>query len=131
MKRSTLLSQLRKELASVDNEVALLEQDRYQLLKRNIQLRKNAAKLANEDLKKEIAELKERLKLSVVQLYSLKELEAYRDFCEEHEECTHKMKITSGKIPFVKQDYCGVGVSSTVECPVCHKTLDITDTSVW
>lgn len=75
--------------------------------------------------------LKERLRFSVAELNSEKELEAYRDFVKRHEPCRMGLRINGGKIPYVIQYGTGIGIATTVVCQVCGAKEDITDSSIW
>ena len=75
--------------------------------------------------------LKSILKYSVATLHSDLELERYKKFCEQHEECRLKTKIDGGKMPYVVQYGTGIGVCTKVYCQACGKFEDITDSSVW
>lgn len=75
--------------------------------------------------------LKSILKYSVATLHSDLELERYKKFCEQHEECRLKAKIDGGKMPYVVQYGTGIGVCTKVYCQACGKFEDITDSSVW
>jgi len=75
--------------------------------------------------------LKNKLKYAVVVLGSDLELERYKQFIAEHENCGKGYKIDSGRFPYVKQFGTGIGISTTVICPICGAEYDITDTSNW
>lgn len=75
--------------------------------------------------------LKSILKYSVATLHSDLELERYKKFCDQHEECRLKTKIDGGKMPYVVQYGTGIGVCTKVYCQACGKFEDITDNSVW
>lgn len=75
--------------------------------------------------------LKSILKYSVATLHSDLELERYKKFCKQHEECRLKTKIDGGKMPYVVQYGTGIGVCTKVYCQACGKFEDITDSSVW
>ena len=75
--------------------------------------------------------LKSILKYSVATLHSDLELERYKKFCEQHEECRLKTKIDGGKMPYVIQYGTGIGVCTKVYCQACGKFEDITDFDIW
>ena len=79
----------------------------------------------------ENARLKERLRFSVAELNSEKELEAYQKFVQAHEKCRLGRKIDGGKMPYVIQYGTGIGVCTTVVCQACGAREDITDSSIW
>ena len=101
------------------------------LQKENTKLLNNALKVAEEQLKKENEQLRNQLKLCVVELASEKELKAYNNFVKEHEKCRNLAKINYGKAPYVIQYGTGIGNITQVRCPICNEMIDITDTGAW
>lgn len=101
------------------------------LQKENTKLLNNALNVAEEQLKKENEQLRNQLKLCVVELASEKELKAYNNFVKEHEKCRNLAKINYGKAPYVIQYGTGIGNITQVRCPICNEMIDITDTGVW
>lgn len=101
------------------------------LQKQNTKLINNALEIAEEQLKKENEQLRNRLKLCVVELANEKELKAYNNFVKEHEKCRNLAKINHGKAPYVIQYGVGVGTITQVRCPICNEMIDITDTGAW
>ena len=88
-----------------------------------------AAEIRNE-YEEENEDLKERLRFSIASVYSEKERDAYHSFVTKHLTCRQN-KIDSGKLPWIKQVSTGIGIATTIRCPVCGEQEDITDTSVW
>ena len=99
--------------------------------KRNKELYDNAAKVANDDLKKEIERLKERLSMSYGEFSSQKEKDAYEDFAKRHMHERLTSKIQGGKAPYLIPTGVGIGIHLEVVCPICGEREDITDTEVW
>ena len=94
-------------------------------------LLEDAKKVADEELRKENAELKKRLELSYGQFSSEKELKAFNAFVKKHTNCMTKHKGDGGKVPYVIPYGTGIGTCVTVVCPVCGEKKEITDSSVW
>ncbi len=74
--------------------------------------------------------LKERLRLSLVELNSQKELDEYNAFVEKHRNCNGS-RIGDDYTPLLRQYYTGFGRGAVVSCPICGGSVDITDTSCW
>ena len=79
----------------------------------------------------ENAQLNARLCLSYGEFNSEKELNAYHDFCKEHEVCRTGKKINGGRIPYIIPTRTGIGIHYDVICPICGKQQDITDYDIW
>ena len=75
--------------------------------------------------------LKNRLRFSVAELNSDKELDAYNEFCDKHLQCRLDSKLHGGMMPYIKQLGTGIGICTSVHCQVCGASKDITDSSVW
>ena len=75
--------------------------------------------------------LKNRLRFSIVELNSDKELDAYNAFCEKHMKCRMDAKTNGGMMPYVTQYGTGIGVCTTVCCQICGEKENITDTTAW
>lgn len=89
-----------------------------------------AAEIQNKYVE-ENAQLRENLRFSYGFFSSEKELNAWRTFCERHEKCRLRTKISGGKMPYVIPYDTGVGQCVTAVCQVCGEKENITDTSVW
>ena len=127
---SRTLKSLMQEAKEADAEVSNLESSNAFLRKEIHELREHAKEKADAALKAENAQLREELKLVFGRFYSPRELMAYQSFTKQHAKC-RKTRVQSQLIPYVKQSNCGVGITSTVVCPICGKSKDITDISVW
>ena len=79
----------------------------------------------------ENVQLNARLRLSYGEFNSEKELNAYHDFCKEHEVCRTGKKINGDRIPYIIPTGTGIGIHYDVVCPVCGKQQDITDYDSW
>ena len=78
----------------------------------------------------ENARLNQQLKFSIASVASEKELEEYNNFVSKHLICRQTLS-TGGAAPIIMQHGTGIGVCTTLKCPVCLEEKDITDTSVW
>lgn len=104
----------------------------------NMKEAKEKAAMTREEVAKEIkneyaaenASLKQELKFAIASVSSEKELEDYNNFVNEHLVC-RKTKATGGSLPIITQYATGIGMCTTIKCPICLKELNITDTSVW
>lgn len=74
--------------------------------------------------------LKERLRLSLVELNSQKELDDYNAFVAKHKNCKGS-RIGNDCTPLFRQYGTGFGVGTVLFCPICSESVDITDTSCW
>ena len=72
-----------------------------------------------------------RIRYTIAEVHSDKELESYNAFCDKHLPCRLKCKINGGAVPYIMQYGTGLGMITKLKCPVCGETTDITDTSVW
>ena len=100
---------------------------------------KAQAAKTREEVEKEVAgeylaennRLHDRIRFSIAEVHSDKELDAYNTFCDKHLPCRLKCKINGGAVPYIMQYGTGLGMITKLKCPVCGDTTDITDTSVW
>lgn len=133
--REMLLKHREKEARKLADGVfdAIMDAERRakQAYEQASRTRKEVASGLRSEFKGENERLKERLRFSVAELYSEKELEAYHQFVEDHENCRLGLKINGGKMPYVVQYGTGIGVCTKVVCQVCGESKDITDSSVW
>lgn len=103
-----------------------------QLIKENERLKQENRKTRDEirqEFQSDIELYNEELNHAPV-IFSNKEDTSYRAFRERHyKSCGHNSKHDIG----ITIHLVGTGVGSiiTLECPVCHKTEDITDVSSW
>lgn len=75
--------------------------------------------------------LNKRLKYAIAFVNSDKELSAYNKFFNEHRVCRTLSRVNCGKNPEIIQTGTGVGMCTTLRCPICGKEEDITDIEVW
>ena len=75
-------------------------------------------------------ELQKQIEMAYGSFASERERDAYNAFAKKHAKCM-KGKANAGKIPYIMEDYVGVGVCKKVVCQVCGKSDDITDIDVW
>lgn len=127
---SRTLKSLMQEAKEADAMVSNLELANVELRQEVLELREHAKEKAEAALKAENAQLREEMKLVFGRFYSPRELKAYQSFTKQHAKC-RKTRVQSQPIPYVKQSNFGVGITSTVVCPICGKSKDITDISVW
>lgn len=92
--------------------------------------REEVAKEIQNEYAAENASLKQELKFAIASVSSEKELEDYNNFVNEHLVC-RQTKATGGSLPIITQYATGIGMCTTIKCPICLKELNITDTSVW
>ena len=76
-------------------------------------------------------ELEEKLQYSYGSFNSMKEVKAWKDFCECHKNCWNGSKISSGRAFYIKPYGTGFGMGFVAVCPWCKKEKDITDTENW
>jgi len=115
----------------VFNTVKYYEQQNEELHKTNQRLIDDAKAIVEEDYKKKIKALEERLRLSYGQFASQKELDAYNDFTKRHMHDRLISKYNGGRAPYLIPTAVGVGTHLKVVCPICGKFEDITDTEAW
>lgn len=116
---------------AVYNTIHHYEDRAAEAYKRAAMTREEVASEIKNDFEEENKRIKEQLRFSIASVYSQKELDAYNAFVEKHTPCRLKKKIDGGKMPYVRQYGTGLGVCTTVYCPVCEASEDITDTSCW
>lgn len=115
----------------VFNTIKYYEQQNEDLHKTNQRLIDDAKAIVEEDYKKEIETLKERLRLSYGEFASQKELDAYNDFTKRHMHDRLLSKFNGGRAPYLIPTATGVGTILKVVCPICGESEDITDMEVW
>ena len=102
-----------------------------ELKDQNKRLLTDAKALADESLRNENEDLKQRLSLSYGQFSSEKESKAFESFYKEHEKCRLNSKADAGRLPYVIPYGTGIGTCVTAVCPVCGEKREITDISTW
>jgi len=115
----------------VFNTIKYYEQQNEDLHKTNQRLIDDAKAIVEEDYKKKIKTLEERLRLSYGQFSSQKELDAYNDFTNRHMHNRLTNKYNGGRAPYLIPTAVGVGTDLKVVCPICGEAEDITDTNMW
>ena len=101
------------------------------LRKTNQRLIDDAEEIVENGYKRDIDELKERLRLSYGQFASQKELDAYNDFTSRHMHDRLTSKYNYGRAPYLIPTAVGIGTNLKVVCPICGESEDITDTEAW
>lgn len=97
----------------------------------NQRLIKDAQAIVENDYKKEIEMLKQRLALSYGEFSSQKELDAYNDFTNRHMHDRLTSKYNSGRAPYLIPTATGIGTILKVVCPICGESEDITDMEMF
>lgn len=97
----------------------------------NQRLIDDAEEIVENGYKRDIDELKERLRLSYGQFASQKELDAYNDFTRRHMHDRLTSKYNGGRAPYLIPTALGIGTNLKVVCPICGEAEDITDTEAW
>lgn len=97
----------------------------------NQRLIKDAQAIVENDYKKEIEALKERLRLSYGEFASQKELDAYNDFTNRHMHDRLTSKYNGGRAPYLIPTATGIGTILKVVCPICGESEDITDMEMF
>lgn len=120
-----------KELSeAVYNTLKFYEDRADKAKERAEKTREEVAQEIHNEWEEENKRLKERLRLSVVELNSQKELDEYDAFVEKHKNCKGS-QIGDGYTPMLRQYGTGFGTGTIVSCPICNESVDITDTSCW
>ena len=108
-----------------------LESVNSKLAAENKKLRTDAQGVAIDELKQEIATLKEKLKLSYGQFESEKELKSFQEFEQKHMHDRKTSKAHSGMAPYIIATGTGIGTIFKSVCPICGESKNITDVSCW
>lgn len=122
---------LKPLVEACSQRISGLEHSNQQLLEENKKLKENANGVVIDELKREIASLKDKLHLSYGQFESEKELKAFQDFEKEHMHDRKTSKAHGGMSPYIIATGTGVGTIFKAVCPICKASKDITDTSCW
>lgn len=115
----------------VFNSMRYYERMNEELRKTNQRLIKNAQAVVENDFKKEIEALEERLRLSYGQFSSQKELDAYNDFTNRHMHDRLTSKYNGGREPYIIPHQTGLGCIKKVVCQICGESEDITDMEMF
>ena len=122
----------KEELSTAIIDTIEYYQNKLEVLhKTNQRLIDDAKAIVEEDYKKKIEALEERLRLSYGEFASQKELDAYNDFTNRHMHDRLASKYNGGRAPYLIPTAVGVGTHLKVVCPICGKFEDITDTEAW
>ncbi len=120
-----------KELSEAVYNTLKFHEDRADEAKEQAQkTREEVAQEIHNEWEEENKRLKERVRLSVVELNSQKELDEYDAFVEKHKSCKGS-RIGNDFTPLLRQYGTGFGIGTIVSCPICNESVDITDTSCW
>ena len=116
---------------AVFDTIKYYREENERLKRENKEWHTKALEKANDELKDEIQFLQEKLALSYGEFSSEKEKQAYEQFEEEHMHDRLISKYNGGRAPYLVPTGTGIGTLLKVVCPICGKSRDITDISVW